>query len=195
MVFQDHRLLPWLKIKDNARFGLKNLSKAERKASVQKHLELVGLSGFENSYLAQLSGVMSQRAAIARGLAGNTSILLLDKPSGALDALTRIQMQGGLAVSFLRVMKGFFVSGIIGIVLDTIMGMSKKASALLLTTITAIRQIPVIAWILLIILWAGIGEASKVVIIVIAASFPVLLNTLSGFNNTPAGYIEVAKLT
>lgn len=104
------------------------------------------------------------------------------------------QLQNDLAVSFIRVMKGFFVSGIIGIVLGAIMGMSKKANALLLPTITAIRQIPVIAWIPLIILWAGIGETSKVVIIVIAASFPVLVNTLSGFNNTPAGYIEVAKL-
>lgn len=93
MVFQDHRLLPWLKIKDNVGFGLKGLSKTEREKNVQKHLELVGLKGFENSYPAQLSGGMSQRAAIARGLANNPSILLLDEPFGALDALTRIQMQ------------------------------------------------------------------------------------------------------
>lgn len=93
MVFQDHRLLPWLKIKDNIGFGLKNLSKEEREENVKKHLKLVGLSGFENSYPSQLSGGMSQRAAIARGLANNPSILLLDEPFGALDALTRIQMQ------------------------------------------------------------------------------------------------------
>lgn len=93
MVFQDHRLLPWLKIKDNVGFGLKDLSKEERAANVKRHLELVGLAGFENSYPAQLSGGMSQRAAIARGLANNPSILLLDEPFGALDALTRIQMQ------------------------------------------------------------------------------------------------------
>lgn len=93
MVFQDHRLLPWLKIKDNVGFGLKNLPKEEREEKVRKHLELVGLAGFENSYPAQLSGGMSQRAAIARGLANNPTILLLDEPFGALDALTRIQMQ------------------------------------------------------------------------------------------------------
>lgn len=93
MVFQDHRLLPWLKIKDNVGFGLKNLSKEEREEKVKKHLELVGLNGFENCYPAQLSGGMSQRAAIARGLANNPAILLLDEPFGALDALTRIQMQ------------------------------------------------------------------------------------------------------
>lgn len=93
MVFQDHRLLPWLKIKDNVGFGLKNLSKAEKEKTVLSHLKMVGLEGFENSYPAQLSGGMSQRAAIARGLANNPTILLLDEPFGALDALTRIQMQ------------------------------------------------------------------------------------------------------
>lgn len=93
MVFQDHRLLPWLKIKDNVGFGLKNLTKEEKEETVRKHLEMVGLKGFENSYPNQLSGGMSQRAAIARGLANNPTILLLDEPFGALDALTRIQMQ------------------------------------------------------------------------------------------------------
>ncbi|MGN0656441.1 MAG: ABC transporter ATP-binding protein [Ruminiclostridium sp.] len=93
MVFQDHRLLPWLKIKDNIGFGIKNLPKGERDELVKRHLKLVGLEGFENSYPSQLSGGMSQRAAIARGLAGNPDILLLDEPFGALDALTRIQMQ------------------------------------------------------------------------------------------------------
>lgn len=93
MVFQDHRLLPWLKIKDNVGFGLKHLSQEEREKNVKYHLDLVGLSGFENSYPSQLSGGMAQRAAIARGLANNPTILLLDEPFGALDALTRIQMQ------------------------------------------------------------------------------------------------------
>ncbi len=110
------------------------------------------------------------------------------------EMVSQGQLQNDLAVSFLRVIKGFLVSGITGIILGAMMGMSKKINALLLPTITAIRQIPVIAWIPLIILWVGIGEGSKVVIIVIAASFPVLVNTLSGFTSTPAGYIEVARL-
>lgn len=93
MVFQEHRLLPWLKIKDNIGFGIKNLAKKEREELIQKHIDLVSLSGFENAYPSQLSGGMSQRAAIARGLVANPSILLLDEPFGALDALTRIQMQ------------------------------------------------------------------------------------------------------
>lgn len=93
MVFQEHRLLPWLKIKDNIGFGLDGLPKEQREELVQKHIALVKLDGFENAYPSQLSGGMSQRAAIARGLAANPSILLLDEPFGALDALTRIQMQ------------------------------------------------------------------------------------------------------
>lgn len=110
------------------------------------------------------------------------------------EMVSQGQLQTDLTVSFMRVIKGFLVSGVIGILLGAAMGMSKKASALLLPTVTAIRQIPVIAWIPLIILWAGIGETSKVVVIVIAASFPVMINTLSGFNNTPSGFVEVAEL-
>lgn len=93
MVFQEHRLLPWLNIKENVGFGLYNLPKSEREALVQKHIELVKLNGFETVYPSQLSGGMAQRAAIARGLSSNPDVLLLDEPFGALDALTRIQMQ------------------------------------------------------------------------------------------------------
>lgn len=93
MVFQEHRLLPWLKIKDNVGFGLNHLSAQERNKRVSEYLKLVKLEGFENVYPRQLSGGMAQRAAIARGLATNPEILLLDEPFGALDALTRIQMQ------------------------------------------------------------------------------------------------------
>lgn len=93
MVFQEHRLLPWLKIKDNVGFSLKELHAAEREKRVSEYLKLVQLEGFENAYPKQLSGGMAQRAAIARGLAAHPEILLLDEPFGALDALTRIQMQ------------------------------------------------------------------------------------------------------
>jgi sulfonate transport system permease protein len=110
------------------------------------------------------------------------------------EMLSSGQLQGDLAVSFIRVVKGFLVSGVLGIVLGALMGMSKTIHALLMPTITTVRQIPVIAWIPLIILWVGIGEKSKVVIIVIAATFPVLMNTLSGFTSTPVGYVEVARL-
>lgn len=93
MVFQDHRLLPWLRIKKNIGFGIRNMQKAERDKLIKAHLKLVDLEGFENAWPHQLSGGMSQRAAIARGLVTNPAILLMDEPFGALDALTRIQLQ------------------------------------------------------------------------------------------------------
>jgi sulfonate transport system ATP-binding protein len=93
MVFQEHRLFPWLTIKDNVALGLDHLSKADREEVVHQHLQLVKLSGFENAYPHQLSGGMSQRAAIARALVNSPKVLLMDEPFGALDALTRIQMQ------------------------------------------------------------------------------------------------------
>ncbi len=93
MVFQEHRLLPWLKIKDNIGFGLDKSDKHKWNETVKKHIGLVKLQGFENAYPSQLSGGMSQRAAIARGLVTSPDILLLDEPFGALDALTRVQMQ------------------------------------------------------------------------------------------------------
>ncbi len=93
MVFQEHRLLPWLSIKDNIGFGLVNIPKKEKAKIITDIINLVKLDGFENAYPHQLSGGMAQRAAIARGLVTNPKILLLDEPFGALDALTRIQMQ------------------------------------------------------------------------------------------------------
>jgi ABC-type nitrate/sulfonate/bicarbonate transport system ATPase subunit len=93
MVFQDHRLLPWLRVKKNVGFGLRDMKKGERDELVKSHLKLVNLEGFENAWPHQLSGGMAQRAAIARGLVTNPDILLLDEPFGALDALTRIQLQ------------------------------------------------------------------------------------------------------
>lgn len=93
MVFQEHRLFPWLKIKDNIALAVDAVSDEIKEKLVSEHLELVKLSGFENAYPHQLSGGMSQRAAIARGLVNNPKVLLLDEPFGALDALTKINLQ------------------------------------------------------------------------------------------------------
>ena len=98
MIFQESRLFPWLKVRDNVLYGLskeekKKLSREEREKLVKKYLELVELNEFEDAYPKQLSGGMQQRASIARTLIGNPDILLLDEPFGALDAITRINMQ------------------------------------------------------------------------------------------------------
>lgn len=93
MVFQEHRLLPWLTVEQNIALGLNGMPQDEVRRRIDAHLELVGLLGFADAHPAQLSGGMSQRVAIARALANQPDILLLDEPFGALDALTKIQMQ------------------------------------------------------------------------------------------------------
>ena len=93
MVFQEHRLFPWLNVEDNISYVLNEGTKEEKAKNVKEHIELVGLSGFEKSYPRQLSGGMAQRAGIARALVNRPEILLLDEPFGALDAFTKIQMQ------------------------------------------------------------------------------------------------------
>jgi sulfonate transport system ATP-binding protein len=93
LVFQEHRLLPWLTVWDNLAFALSDADTATGRQLIREHIELVGLGGFEKAYPHQLSGGMAQRAAIARALMKRPRILLLDEPFGSLDALTRIQLQ------------------------------------------------------------------------------------------------------
>jgi len=95
IVFQEHRLFPWLTVSQNIGLSLINskLSEGDRFRTVQSHIELVGLQGFENAYPYQLSGGMSQRVAIARALVTRPEVLLLDEPFGALDAITRAHLQ------------------------------------------------------------------------------------------------------
>jgi NitT/TauT family transport system ATP-binding protein len=104
IVFQHFALFPWKTVRDNILYGLErqDMPRAERQERAQHFIDLVGLSGFEDSYPSQLSGGMKQRTALARTLAFDPSILLMDEPFGALDAQTRHLMQAEL----LRIWQG-----------------------------------------------------------------------------------------
>jgi len=95
MVFQDYALFPWMTVRQNIGFGprQRSLPRARVEEIADEFLRLVGLERFADRYPSQLSGGMKQRVAIARVLANDANVLLMDEPFGALDALTREQLQ------------------------------------------------------------------------------------------------------
>lgn len=98
VIFQQYALFPWLTVQQNVEFGLRlqKLGREEREERARHYLRLVGLQDFGRALPKELSGGMKQRCAIARAYAVNPSLLLMDEPFGALDALTRVQMQDEL---------------------------------------------------------------------------------------------------
>ena len=104
IVFQHFALFPWKTVRGNVLYGLERqgMAKAEREKRAMDYIELVGLHGFEDSYPSQLSGGMKQRAAIARTLAFDPKILLMDEPFGALDEQTRMVLGEDLSVLLSR---------------------------------------------------------------------------------------------
>lgn len=95
MVFQEYSLFPWRTVIDNIAFGLEmqGVARAERTKIAERYLDLVNLEQFRDSYPSELSGGMRQRVAVARALALDPAILLMDEPFGALDAQTRNMLQ------------------------------------------------------------------------------------------------------
>jgi NitT/TauT family transport system ATP-binding protein len=98
VIFQQYALFPWLTARENVEFGLRlqGVGKKERAERAQHYLDMVGLQDFGGALPKELSGGMKQRCAIARAYAVHPSLLLMDEPFGALDALTRVQMQDDL---------------------------------------------------------------------------------------------------
>ena len=98
MVFQDYGLFPWLCVRDNIGFGPKSRGRpaAEVRDTARRYIDLVGLTRFADAYPHQLSGGMKQRVAIARVLANEAEMVLMDEPFGALDAMTRERLQDEL---------------------------------------------------------------------------------------------------
>jgi len=99
VVFQEYALFSWMTVQQNVEFGLKaqNIPQRERSAAARELLSVVRLSGFEDRYPHEISGGMKQRAAIARAIAPNPDVLLMDEPFGALDAQTRVLLQEEIA--------------------------------------------------------------------------------------------------
>ncbi|MHA7966343.1 ABC transporter ATP-binding protein [Paenibacillus sp. CAU 1782] len=98
VVFQDPSLYPWRTVLKNIELGLelRGVERRERREAAQRYVDLVGLGGFEQKYPHQLSGGMKQRAGLARALANSPEVLLMDEPFGAVDHLTRLQLQDDL---------------------------------------------------------------------------------------------------
>jgi NitT/TauT family transport system ATP-binding protein len=108
-VFQDFALMPWASVMRNVAFGLelKGMARSEREAIAEKYIASVGLKGFEKAYPHELSGGMRQRAGLARALAVNAKVLLMDEPFSAVDEQTRRKFQEDLLELIARERKTF----------------------------------------------------------------------------------------
>jgi NitT/TauT family transport system ATP-binding protein len=95
-VFQENGVFPWLNVRENVGFGLRDMAGPEREKVVRHYIAMVGLTGFEAAYPHALSGGMCQRVEIARALAAKPDMIYMDEPFGALDFITRLKIRADL---------------------------------------------------------------------------------------------------
>lgn len=123
---------------------------------------------------------------------------ILPAPAKILGTLVELAQEGNLGfhikMSMLRVMKGFLLGGTLGFLLGIALGLSKAAEKLIGPLFHAVRQVPLLGWMPLIVLWCGIGETAKVVFIAIGALYPMVLNTFEGVRGISREYLEVARV-
>lgn len=139
--------------------------------------------------------IVGWEAVVRSQLVSPALLPSLERVIGTFWELIRSgQLGSDLLTSLGRLVKGYSLAVILGILFGVFMGISVRMNRFFVLVFDAVRQIPPLAWIPLIILWFGIGEISKVVIIFKAAFFPILLNTIGGIQQTPRSYLEVARL-
>jgi sulfonate transport system permease protein len=160
-----------------------------------------GLSFFERVKIYANLLVVPAALVLIWQLLANAGVLLeivLPAPSKVIRALARIIRDGSLALDFgtsaLRVVKGYLWGIAAGLLLGFSCGLSKFMERLIGPLVDTIRQIPMIAWIPLIIIWFGIGETSKTIIIAKSVAVPVFINTLQGIRGVPKEFVEVANV-
>ncbi|MDO5785783.1 MAG: ABC transporter permease [Eubacteriales bacterium] len=128
---------------------------------------------------------------------GNTSEMLLPRPVSIWNAFVKYISDGTLTkdigVSLLRVVRGYLSGAILGILFGLLMGIFTPVNHFFAPTLNALRQIAPLAWIPLLMLWFGIGDLSKEVLIAMGTFYQTMLNTISGLRGIPKGYIEFAK--
>lgn len=129
---------------------------------------------------------------------GKVNQTILPSPQRILEAFLTLvrkgKLQSELWASILRVVKGFAIGAVAGLVVGILMGLFSGIYRVLNSLVSIIRPIPMIAWVPILILWTGIGEASKIAVIAIGAFWPVLLNTIHGIQSTDKKLLEVGYL-
>ncbi len=165
----------------------KNIKKSRNRINIISNYILMFLTPV---FIIVIWQIYSSKGLINVSVLPSPSIIF----STILDLIKSGDLFRDLGISLLRVIKGYAFGCILGITLGTLLGLSKKLDKALVILIGVLRPIPVIAWVPVLILWLGIGETSKVIVICIGTFWPVLLNTIHGIKSVNKKYLEVGNI-